>query len=395
MESKAAEYFRVFFEATQTILSSASLRDILKVLVKRAVGALEVKAGSLLLVDEKTHRLELAASHLLSQQFLEKGALSAAESIPEVLEGKVAVIADVARDSRVQYPEALGREGIRAILSVPVVARGRVIGALRLYAKQSRPFTDEEIEFASALAEMGGLAIANARVYEEQGVRLSSLLRDVGVDLPAKAPVGKQRFRSFALQRIDPAVSLEHFRILHQVTRAILSTLDSREVMELIIAKVRSVSAVQGCSLRLIDETTGELALVAASGLSEPFLAKGPVHLDRSIREALEGSPVLVADVGSDPRVEYPEALAREGIASLLTLPILVRERVIGVLRLYAAAPRDYHREEVAFLAALAEIAGIAIMNAKLYERTRYDLSFWEATLEYLDAGSDRGGAAP
>jgi GAF domain-containing protein len=57
---------------------------------------------------------------------------------------------------------------------------------------------------------------------------------------------------------------------------------------------------------------------------------------------------------------------------------------VIGVLRLYGGDPRAYLQDEVAFLLALAEIAGIVILNAKLYERTSYDLSFWETTADYL-----------
>jgi GAF domain-containing protein len=57
---------------------------------------------------------------------------------------------------------------------------------------------------------------------------------------------------------------------------------------------------------------------------------------------------------------------------------------VIGVLRLYSAEPRKYNRDDVSFLLAVAEIAGVVIINAKLYERTKYDLSFWRTTVDYL-----------
>ncbi len=394
MEPKTTQYFRIFFETSHTILSSWDLHDILKLLVKRTVQALGVKAGSLLLVNDETHRLELVASHLLSRRYLAKGPLSADRSIPEVLEGRTVVVKNAFDDPRIQYRAEKRQEGINTVLSVPVAAKGKVIGVLRLYTKEPRDFSPEELEFVSALAEIGGLAIANARIYEQEGVKLSSLLKEVGVDLPRETRKAKKRFKAFGFKPIDPSKSLEYFRALHQVTTAILSTLDSREVVDLIIDKVREMMGVEGCCLRLLREPTGELELVAAKGLSERYLKKGPLHADRSIREALEGEPVLIADAASDPRIEYPAAIAEEGIRSLLSVPIIARERVIGALRLYSRKPRQYSEEEVAFLSALAEIAGIAIMNAKLYERTRYDLSFWKATLDYLQAGRTGDRAA-
>jgi GAF domain-containing protein len=388
----ATKYFPFFFDACQTILSSRSLGEMLRHLVKRTVRALDVKAGSLWLVDRETHRLELVASHLLSQKFLNKGPLSADRSIPEVLEGKAVVIRDAFRDPRVQYRSEMLAEGINTVLAVPVVARDEVIGVLRVYTKEPREFSEEEIEFASALAEVGGLAVANARIQVREGIRLSSLLRGVGVDLPKETRRIKQRFRAFALKPLSPSQSLEQFRALHEVTLSMLSTLDSRKVVELIIERVLSLMRVNGVTLRLVNDTTGELELVASQGLSDRFLSKGPVHSDRSIREALEGVPVLVADATRDPRVEYPSEVAREGISSILSVPIIAQERVIGVLRAYSAEKREYGREEVAFLSALAATAGIAIANARLYEKTQYDLSFWQATLDYFDLGEKRGG---
>jgi signal transduction protein with GAF and PtsI domain len=385
VEHKTIKYFRTFFGVSQAILSSLSLKDILKLLVKRTVGALGVKAGSLRLVDEKTNRLELAASHLLSKKYLGKGPLSADLSIPEVMEGRVVVIKNAFNDPRIQYKSEKIEEGINTILSVPLVARGKAIGVLRLYSAQPRDFSNEEVEFVSALAEMGGLALANAKIYEDTGTRLFSLLKEVGIELPTEVKEPKGRFKSFTLEPVDPSRSLEYFRVLHEITRTILATLDSRQVMDLLIEKVIDIMKVKACSLRLVDKTTRELQLVASKGLSERYLKKGPIHADRSISETLEGIPVLIPDATKDPRIQYPSENAREGIASLLSLPIIARRRIIGVLRLYSQETRRFSKEEVAFLSALAELAGVAVMNAKLYEKTQYDLSFWKATLEYLD----------
>ena len=100
-ERKTIEYLQTFFDVNQTLFSSLSLQEILKILVKKTVNALDAKAGSLRLLDEQTKRLELAASHNLSKKYLNKGPLSSDQSIPEVLEGKVVVIKNAFNDPRI------------------------------------------------------------------------------------------------------------------------------------------------------------------------------------------------------------------------------------------------------------------------------------------------------
>lgn len=383
-QTNANEYFRLFFETAQAILSARNLQETLDSLVQRVVAALGVKAGSLRLVDAQSNSLKQVASFGLSEAYLNKGALNADQSIPEVMAGKPVYIKDAYNDPRIQYPEAMRAEGLNTILSVPVVAGDKVIGLLRLYSAEARDYGAEDIEFVSALAEMGGLAIANARLFQDEGDKLASIFAEIGVDLPTTAPASAQQFASCAYLPIASGKSLDYFRILHEVTRAILSTLDSKQVMQLIVDKVIRCLQVKASALRLRNETTHELELIVASGLSEKFLAKGQPHTDQSISETLSGKPVLITDTASDPRLEYPAETVAEGIASILSLPIIARQRVVGVLRLYSAERRQYGPEEVAFLSALAEIAGVAIMNARVFEKTRNDLSFWTATLGYM-----------
>lgn len=378
------EYFRLFFETAQAILSSPALQPTLDALVAKTVGALQVKAASLRLIDEQSGVLELVASHGLSRSYLDKGALSADRSIPEVLEGKVVCIKDAFNDPRIQYQMAMRNEGINTVLSVPVIADKNVIGVLRLYSAVPRAFNASDIEFVAAIAELGGLAIANARLYEADGSKLTALFRDIGVEIPAQSVLPGEPLQAFAPKPLDKEKSLAYFRTLHDIIRTILSARDSRQVMQLIVDQVIGILQIKACALRLINETTHELELLAACGLSERFLGKGPPHADRSIHETLAGMPVLIVDTSSDPRLEYPAETVAEGIASILSLPIIARRRVVGVLRLYSAQPRSFSQEEVAFSSAVAEIAGIAIMNARLHEKTKYDLAFWTATMGYL-----------
>ncbi|HET6460592.1 MAG TPA: GAF domain-containing protein [Syntrophales bacterium] len=87
-----------------------------------------------------------------------------------------------------------------------------------------------------------------------------------------------------------------------------------------------------------------------------------------------------------DPRIEYARENERGGIASIFLSSYHSRKRVIGILRLYSQEMRQYSGDEVAFLAGAAELASLAIINAKLYEKTKYDLSYWMTTQEYFDA---------
>ena len=384
IQSNTNEYFRLFFETAQAILSASSLQETLDSLVQRTVAALEIKAGGLRLIDEESHNLKQVASFGLSETYLNKGALNADQSIPEVLDGLVVYVKDACSDPRIQYPEAMRAEGIASVLSVPVIASDKVIGVLRLYSSEPHDYSDEDIEFVSALAEMGGMAIVNARIYQDKDEQLASLFEEIGVDLPTTVEAVTQELSVSAVQDIDPSKSLGYFRTLHEVTSAVLSTLDSKEVVQLIVDKVISIMQVKASALRLRNETTHELELIATSGLSETFLAKGQPHTDQSISETLAGRPVLITDTANDPRLEYPVETVAEGIASILSMPIIAQQRVVGVLRLYSAEKRLYSQEEITFLSALAEISGIAIMNAKIYEKTNNDLSFWTATLGYM-----------
>ena len=90
------------------------------------------------------------------------------KSIPDAIMLKRIVVVPNAREyEHIQYPDACEREGIKSIVSVPIIFRDNVIGVLRLYGSESRKFTDKEIEFITALSEQGAIAIENARAMQK------------------------------------------------------------------------------------------------------------------------------------------------------------------------------------------------------------------------------------
>jgi len=145
IQANTSEYFRLFYETAQEILSARNLQETLDSLVQSTVAAMEIKAGGLRLIDDESNNLKQVASFGLSQAYLDKGALNADQSIPEVLEGIVVYVKDACSDPRIQYPDAMRAEGIAAVLSVPVIAGEKVIGVLRLYSAEPHDYSDEDI----------------------------------------------------------------------------------------------------------------------------------------------------------------------------------------------------------------------------------------------------------
>ena len=117
-------------------------------------------------MDKSENKLDVSASYGLSESYLKKGPLDADKSIAETLDGQIVLILDTLIDSRVQYPEEAKREGIASLLSVPITVKGQIIGVLRIYTSEQRNFSDDEYELISGLADMGGIAIDNARMHD-------------------------------------------------------------------------------------------------------------------------------------------------------------------------------------------------------------------------------------
>ena len=74
---------------------------------------------------------------------------------------------DITKDDQLQYPDACKKEGIAALMSIPIIFKDKIVGVLRLYNSEVRDFTNREIEFMTAIAEQGGIAIQNARVMKQ------------------------------------------------------------------------------------------------------------------------------------------------------------------------------------------------------------------------------------
>ncbi|MHC1727023.1 MAG: GAF domain-containing protein [Syntrophobacteraceae bacterium] len=164
-----------------------------------------------------------------------------------------------------------------------------------------------------------------------------------------------------------------YFESFRKVLKAVSSTLSLEEVLSLLVRNVTEVMDLKACAIRLFYPSKRTLELVASHGLSRQYIQKGPVDADSSIAESMKGKIVTILNVAQDPRAQYPKAAVEEGIVSLASIPLAFKERIIGVMRLYTAAPHNFSEDELNFAEALAEMGAIAIQNARLYEGLRED----------------------
>lgn len=179
-----------------------------------------------------------------------------------------------------------------------------------------------------------------------------------------------------------------YYEGLYEIAAAVNSARSPENVLQSIVESVAKAMKAKGCSLMMLTPDRKHLLHTAAYGLSDWYVRKGPVSADRSISAALEGKAVAVFNAAEDERVQYREQAKKEGIASILSVPMMLREEIIGVVRIYTAAPRQFSMEDMYFAGAVANLGAIALENARLYdscqkdyETLRIEMMQWRAEL--------------
>lgn len=303
--------------------------ELLELILETAKETMQVKAAILFLLDEERERFVSLAQKGLSETYLQSGFTSPGK-IASLIEGVDCFFSeDATSDKRLEHLEAKKEEGIASLLIVPLRAMGgRVIGGLTLYTGEPRVFTQDEIDFASALAEQASMGIEHARLRERISQNTDILL--------------------------DLAVNIH-------------SSLDLKKILHILTADVAEYFNVMASSILLMNEDRNTLDFMASYGLSEDYLNRGPLTIDKGVVETLYGKPVVIGDVLGDERVMHKEEKKREGIVSILSVPIKTGEKVIGVMRLYSRTRREFTKEEIRFASVLAHLGGLAIQNASLY----------------------------
>lgn len=155
--------------------------------------------------------------------------------------------------------------------------------------------------------------------------------------------------------------------IFKTVTKAIAKS-DSLDLMtghltQLLVAALD----IKGCAIFVLSPDTNELEILSSFGLTPKYLTKGHLLADKSIAANLKGQPVVVSDVSKDESIQYPEEAKKEGIASIISLPIVFSNEVLGALRLYHRVIWDISDQDLDSLHLLAETIGLAMTYTRLF----------------------------
>jgi GAF domain-containing protein len=328
------DYFKSICEVSRAFGTTTHEEELLQLVVDSAVDTMDAKASCLWLADEEKKEFIPTAQKGLSESYYQL--LFKVEKIEQVVQKEGYLYArDAASDPRLEAHEAKKKEGIASILIVPVKVRDKDIGILSLYTAKPRDFTEDEIDFLTALAEQGAMAIQQARL------------------------LGKIR---------------ENTRLFHDLAAGINSSLDVRSIFQTLTADIAKALGVKAASALIIDKEKQTLELVASHGLSAKYLDRGPLAVGESMAETLKGNSVVVKDAGNDKRIQHGKEKNEEGIVSILSVPLKDNQEVIGALRLYSETPRDFTEDEVNLVTALALQGGVAIQNAGMYLRLQEDM---------------------
>ena len=123
---------------------------------------------------------------------------------------------------------------------------------------------------------------------------------------------------------------------------------------------------IKGATIFILNTELEALEILASSGLSINYINKGPVLVDKSIKLAANREPVIISDVTTSDRLQYPENAKEEDIRAIVSLPITLRGKIVGALRLYHSEVWNISEQDVENLQVLAQNIGIALMYFRL-----------------------------
>ncbi len=157
---------------------------------------------------------------------------------------------------------------------------------------------------------------------------------------------------------------------LNESTQTVNSTLELGEVLNHLVKNTARVMEVRACSIRLLDNSGKQLNPVAAFGLSQQYLDKGPIEIDHSPLDqaVLSGKVINIPDVRQSMMLQYPEWAIQEGYISMVSAPLMGKNGPLGILRAYADSLNHFTQEDENFLLAIASQGSIAIENAIAYQ---------------------------
>jgi signal transduction histidine kinase len=329
-----ARYDRLnaLYQVGNVIHSTLEPQPALQLIANEAVRLMRASSGSVVLINPTTGFLEIQASRGLPANAA-KLKLRVGEGITGWVArtGQAARVGNVAADSRY----VMLRRHVRSELAVPLDVNGEVRGVLNVDSDRAEAFGAEDQELLEALAIQAARVIQNTWLYEQ--LRLKARL----------------------------------FESLANVSRVINSTLNLDDALQVITREACLLMRAKMCSLLMLDESQEWLDLRASYGAGEAYLSRPRLNIGESLLGVVvrRKKPLQLENVQTSSRYQNVEVARLEGLVSLLSVPLVFANEAIGTLSVYTGQSYNFSNEEIRILGAMAELSGIAIEKARLYER--------------------------
>jgi len=338
---------KAMVEVARAITSSLDLPAVLDLIVDRVAKLLGIPRASIAVIEPETSDavIRFVAYRGMSANFTQLRPLHWRDgTTPTAIQERRPVwSADLLNDPAFALTSstraAVEAEGYRAVLSVPLLASDRPLGALAIYRDAPGPFTDEEVDLLEILAAQAAVAIRNAQLYTEAQRR----------------------------QREAETVAV--------LTRAINRSLDLDTVLQAVAETARALCGSDVARIALREPDSGNLVFRYWVGPGPSSWVDARIQPGRGIggRAFAERRPVRTENYMNDPDIskDYAPLASEDEIVAVLALPIRSQEDVEGVLYVANRSPRRFSDRDEAILLQLADYAGTAIRNARLYDELR------------------------
>jgi signal transduction protein with GAF and PtsI domain len=326
-------------QISETISCNLDLDDVLKQIIDIVVQVTRADACLLYLYDDRNKELVLKATKNPHPGLIGRVRLELGEGITGWVARErklVAISKNASDDPRFKVFQKLPEDRYHAFLSIPVISKNEVIGVINVQHKRPHHHSAGELALLATIGQQAGGAIGNARLYEE---------------MTRKA------------MQIDT---------LSQVSKTIASNRYLKEILDLIVAMTAEMMNSTICSIMLLDEEKQELEIVATQSLSEEYRRKANLKLGQSVsgQAVKKRQPIAVLDVTRETGYMYGDLARKEGLCSLLCVPMMIRDRAVGVINSYTSHEHKFYDEEIKILQAVANQAAVAIENTKLVRRS-------------------------
>ena len=317
---------------TDAALTHLDLNDLLAELLVRIRDVLGADTAAVLLRDELRNELVARAAVGLEEE-VER---SVRIPIGGGFAGRIAaerrpIVLDDVDHADVLNP-ILREKGIKSLAGVPLVFGNEVLGVLHVGTLTPREFTKDDVELLEVVADRVAVAIEHARLFEAE-----------------------RRGRT----RLEQ---------VHSVMETTLANLGFDELVGELLVRLRSILQVDTAAVLMLDEATNELVARAAVGLEEEVeqSVRIPVGGGFAGRVAAEARPIVLDDV--DHANVLNPILREKGVKSMLGVPLIASDSVIGVLHVGTLTPRFFDSEDQELLQLVASRAAIAIEGARLHD---------------------------